>query len=93
MKNATSKDQIPDIPWFARNLESKIGEAVLNIVPGVLKGSIILMKKDIEEPKEPRRNAEMLKRSLIFCLAIQAQKRDEGEGLASLHQEYLKLQM
>ena len=88
-KNAKTESDIPPTPWFAHTLEAKIREAVLNVLPGVIKGKIILLKKDIEEPREPRQKAVMMKGSVMFWLAIQEQKRDENEALSALYEEIL----
>ena len=89
VKNAKTVQDIPPTPWFAITLEAKIGDAVLSILPGVIKGKINLLKQDIEEPRDPKQKAIMMKGSVIFWHAIQEQKRDEKEALHALYQEIL----
>jgi len=89
VKNAKHQHAIPETPWFATNLEAKIGEAVLNVLPTVLKSIIMNTKKDMEEPRDSWKRAEMMKGSVIFWLALQEQRRDEDEALNAMYEEIL----
>ena len=62
---------------------------MLNVLPPVLKGKIMILKKDLEEPRDSWKTAQMMKGSVIFWLALQEQKRDEDEALASIYEEIL----